>query len=65
MFSDLSEAFPNGEISQYYHNEWLVKLIKETRSTRDYSARTIQAARWAREQTKRQSQHQGTIMNAS
>lgn len=29
-------------------------MIKETRQNRDYQARTIDTARWAREQVKRQ-----------
>jgi importin subunit beta-1 len=63
--SDLSEAFPHGEISQYYRAEWVTRLIKEGRSNRDFSPRTIETAKWAREQVKRQiaaGQHQGTVM---
>jgi importin subunit beta-1 len=43
-----------------------MKLIKETRTNRDFSTRTIQTAKWAREQVKRQlaAAHQGTVMNA-
>lgn len=67
LCSDLAEAFPNGEISQWYRNEWVTRLVKETRTNRDFSARTIDTARWAREQVKRQlgaAQHQGTVMAA-
>jgi hypothetical protein len=63
--SDLSESFPNGALANYYQQDWITKLIKETRTTRDFSPRTITAARWAREQVKRQTQHQGNIMNSS
>jgi importin subunit beta-1 len=65
IIADLSETFPDGSLANYYRQEWVTKLIKETRSNRDFSPRTINAARWAREQVKRQIQHQGTIMNAS
>lgn len=63
--SDLSEAFPDGSLANYYRQDWVTKIIKETRSSREYSSRTITAARWAREQVKRQTQYQGNIMNAS
>ncbi|KIX94837.1 uncharacterized protein Z520_09527 [Fonsecaea multimorphosa CBS 102226] len=65
IIADLSETFPDGSLSDYYRQEWITKIIKETRTARDFSPRTINAARWAREQVKRQTQHQGTIMNAS
>ncbi|KAL2435143.1 Importin subunit beta-1 [Exophiala dermatitidis] len=65
IIADLSETFPDGSLANYYRQEWVTKLIKETRSNRDFSPRTITAARWAREQVKRQTQHQGTVMNAS
>ena len=52
--SDLAEAFPNGEFSAFYRAEWLTQMIKETRQNRDFQARTIDTARWAREQVKRQ-----------
>jgi hypothetical protein len=66
-YSDLADAFPNGEISQFYKQEWVTRLIKETRTNREFSPRTIDTARWAREQVKRQlgaAQHQGTVMTA-
>jgi importin subunit beta-1 len=52
--SDLADAFPNGEFTAYYRAEWLTAMIKDTRSNREYQARTIDTARWAREQVKRQ-----------
>ncbi|KAI9732832.1 MAG: karyopherin beta [Cirrosporium novae-zelandiae] len=54
VIGDLADAFPNGELVHYYRNEWLVKMIKETRSNRDYGSRTTDTARWAREAVKRQ-----------
>ena len=63
--SDLADGFPNGEISQFYQAPWVSDFIKEARLNRDFTQRTIDTARWAREQVKRQlqaAQHQGTIM---
>jgi len=54
VIGDLAESFPNGEFAQYYRADWLMQMIKETRSNREFQARTIDTARWAREQVKRQ-----------
>jgi importin subunit beta-1 len=54
MYSDLADAFPHGQFSAYYRAEWLTLMIKETRQNRDFQSRTIDTARWAREQVKRQ-----------
>lgn len=54
-YSDISEAFPNGEVSQYYRSEWLTAMARETRANKEFSQRTQDTARWAREQIKRQS----------
>lgn len=54
VLGDLAEAFPNGDYAQYYQAEWVTLLVKEVRSNRDNTARTIDTARWAREQVKRQ-----------
>lgn len=51
---DLADTFPRGEYANYYRAEWVTQLIKETRSNRDFQGRTIDTARWAREQVKRQ-----------
>ncbi|KAK4989010.1 karyopherin Kap95 [Elasticomyces elasticus] len=55
VIGDLSEAFPNGEYSQYFRSEWLTTMARETRANREFSSRTNDTARWAREQIKRQS----------
>jgi hypothetical protein len=52
--SDISEAFPNGEYSQYYRNDWLTNMARDTRANKEFSPRTQDTARWAREQIKRQ-----------
>jgi len=52
--SDLSDAFPHGEVSNYYRSDWLSAMIKEVRGHPDFTSRTKETAKWAREQTKRQ-----------
>ena len=52
--SDISEAFPNGEVSQYFRNDWLTQMCRETRANKEFAPRTQETARWAREQIKRQ-----------
>jgi len=54
VIGDLADAFPTGEFASYYRAEWLTSMIKDTRSNREFQARTIDTARWAREQVKRQ-----------
>ena len=50
----MADAYPNGELVTAFREEWLTALIKETRTNREFSARTVETARWAREQVKRQ-----------
>lgn len=52
--SDLADAFPHGEFAAYYRADWLTAMIKDTRTNREFQARTIDTARWAREQVKHQ-----------
>ena len=54
VLGDLADAFPNGELAAFFRNDWVTTLVRETRSTRQYSPRTIETARWTREQVKRQ-----------
>lgn len=51
---DLSSAFPNGEYSQFFRQEWLTQMAKEVRANRDFQDRTRETARWARQEIKRQ-----------
>ncbi|KAF8473434.1 armadillo-type protein [Kalaharituber pfeilii] len=53
VLGDLAEAFPNGEIADYFRADWVMAMIKETRSGFG-PGRTGDTARWAREQVKRQ-----------
>ncbi|KAF2461787.1 importin subunit beta-1 [Lineolata rhizophorae] len=54
VLGDLAEAFPNGQISRYYREDWVSAFAKEVRANRDFTQRTQDTARWAREQIKRQ-----------
>lgn len=54
VLGDLSDAFPGGECADYYRQDWVTQMVKETRTNHDFSKRTIDTARWAREQVKRQ-----------
>ena len=52
--SDLADAFPHGEFTEFYRVDWLTAMAREVRSNRDFQPRTQDTARWAREQIKRQ-----------
>jgi importin subunit beta-1 len=54
VIGDLADAYPNGELVEAFRQDWVAAMIKETRTNRDFQARTIETARWAREQVKRQ-----------
>ncbi|RAL59062.1 hypothetical protein DID88_008980 [Monilinia fructigena] len=54
VIGDLADSFPSGEYASFYRAEWLMSMIKETKSNREFQSRTIDTARWAREQVKRQ-----------
>lgn len=57
--SDLGETFQGGQLASYFGSEPILRLIKETRSTRDFSERTRQTAKWARQVVKAQTGQQG------
>ncbi|KAI1349947.1 armadillo-type protein [Xylaria sp. FL0043] len=54
VIGDLADAYPNGELAEAFRQDWLAAMIKETKSNREFQSRTIETARWAREQVKRQ-----------
>ncbi|KAI5285004.1 karyopherin beta [Ascosphaera acerosa] len=54
VIGDIAEAFPQGEFSALFRNDFVSALIREARANRDFSPRTIDTIRWAREQVKRQ-----------
>lgn len=52
--SDLADAYPGGELVEAFRQDWVMAMIKEVRSNKELQQRTIDTARWAREQVKRQ-----------
>ena len=54
LYSDLADAFPNGDFREYFRHDFLTAMARETRANQDFSGRTRDTARWAREQIKRQ-----------
>ncbi|POR34211.1 Importin subunit beta-1 [Tolypocladium paradoxum] len=62
VIGDLADAYPNGELVDAFRQEWVTVMIKETKTNRDFQPRTIETARWAREQVKRQLGGAQTVM---
>ena len=58
IYSDLADTFPNGEFAQNYRQDWVMAMVRAVRSNRDHTDRTINTARWAREQVRRQTSTQ-------
>ncbi|KAI1101014.1 ARM repeat-containing protein [Jackrogersella minutella] len=54
VVGDLADAYPNGELAEAFRQDWLTAMIKETKTNREFQPRTLDTARWAREQVKRQ-----------
>ncbi|KAF4301258.1 HEAT domain-containing protein [Botryosphaeria dothidea] len=54
VIGDLADTFPNGEFAELFRSEWIMAMARETKANKDFSPRTIDTARWAREQIKRQ-----------
>ncbi|KAF4124472.1 importin subunit beta-1 [Geosmithia morbida] len=54
VIGDLADAYPNGELVDAFRQDWVTAMIKETKTNRDFTSRTTETARWAREQVKRQ-----------
>lgn len=52
--SDLADTYPDGQLQDAFRQEWVLAMIKDTRANREFSHRTLETARWAREQVKRQ-----------
>ncbi|EFQ32711.1 hypothetical protein CGRA01v4_09353 [Colletotrichum graminicola] len=63
VIGDLADAYPNGELVDIFRQEWLTALIKETKTNREFQPRTIETARWAREQVKRQLGGSANVMS--
>ncbi|RAR09031.1 importin subunit beta-1 [Stemphylium lycopersici] len=54
VIGDLADAFPAGDFREYFRHDFLTAMARETRANTDFSSRTRDTARWAREQIKRQ-----------
>jgi importin subunit beta-1 len=54
VVGDLSEAFPTGTYAQYFRQDFLTAMARDVRANKEFSQRTQDTARWAREQIKRQ-----------
>lgn len=54
VIGDVAEAFPNGQFREYFRHDFLTAMAREARANQDFSGRTRDTARWAREQIKRQ-----------
>jgi len=65
VIGDLADAYPNGQLADAFRQDWITAMIRETRSNREFGARTIETARWAREQVKRQIAGSQTVMQQS
>ncbi|KAI0130123.1 armadillo-type protein [Xylariales sp. AK1849] len=62
VIGDLADAYPGGELAGAFREDWLTAMIKETKTNREFQSRTIDTARWAREQVKRQVGGQQSVM---
>lgn len=54
VIGDLADAFPQGDYAHQFQAAWILQMIKDVRTNREFQPRTIETARWAREQVKRQ-----------
>ncbi|KAG5949961.1 hypothetical protein E4U53_005603 [Claviceps sorghi] len=63
VIGDLADAYPNGQLVEAFRQDWVTAMIKETKTNRDFTSRTIETARWAREQVKRQLGGTATVMS--
>jgi importin subunit beta-1 len=54
LLGDLAAMYPNGEFKQAFEQPWVTEFIKKTRSYPIFGQKTKEAARWARDQQKRQ-----------
>ncbi|KAI6082675.1 ARM repeat-containing protein [Hypoxylon rubiginosum] len=62
VIGDLADAYPNGELAEIFRQDWVTAMIKETKTNREFQSRTLETARWAREQVKRQLGGSASVM---
>lgn len=54
LLGDIAALYSDGQLKNYYSNEWVTVFIKKTRGNMSFSQQTRDAARWARDRQKRQ-----------
>ncbi|OVF07453.1 putative importin subunit beta-1 [Clavispora lusitaniae] len=54
LLGDIAAMYPDGQLKEFYSQEWITWFIKKTRSNTTFSQQTKDAARWARDRQKRQ-----------
>lgn len=52
--SDVAEAFPGGELREFFQQEWISECLRQARSRPGYRSSTKETARWAREMVRAQ-----------
>ncbi|KAK9322183.1 armadillo-type protein [Lipomyces orientalis] len=54
LIGDIADIYKQGEVKNFYRDEWLTDLIRKARADRSFSASLKETAKWAREQQKMQ-----------
>lgn len=54
LLGDIAAMYPDGQLKEFYLQDWITWFIKKTRSNSTFSQQTKDAARWARDRQKRQ-----------
>lgn len=54
LLGDIAAMYQDGQLKNFYDQEWVTSFIKKTRSNITFSQQTKDAARWARDRQKRQ-----------
>lgn len=54
LLGDIAAMYPDGQLKDFYDQDWITSFIKRTRSSISFSQQTKDAARWARDRQKRQ-----------
>jgi importin subunit beta-1 len=52
--SDVAEAFPKGDLREFFQQEWISECLKQAKSRSGYRSSTKETARWAREMVRAQ-----------
>lgn len=54
LLGDIAAMFPDGQLKDFYVQDWVTQFIRKTRSNIVFTQQTKDAARWARDRQKRQ-----------